>query len=96
MITSLADYSVHRKESMKSNNRWDVVYETVDKQTNKTVEHFAARAVDWRSALLVKRNHKGICKMSIHPTTLAPDAANAADDRNFLSGLAIGLQNGLA
>lgn len=79
----------------KSKARWDVVYETVDEAKHELVEHFAARSVDWRSALLVKRNHKKICAMTIRPTTLAPDAATAADDRGFLAGLALGLQNGL-
>ena len=63
----------------KSNNRWDVIYETVDEQAHKIVQHFAAQNVDYKTALMVKRNHKKICAMEIRPTPAAPDAASAAD-----------------
>ena len=92
-----ADISAERKVIMaKSNNRWDVIYERIDARTNKSVVCYAAKCVDWRSALVVKRNHRTICAMKIRPTSFAADAANAGDDRGFLAGLAIGLQNGPA
>lgn len=61
----------------KSNNRWDVIYETVDEQAHKIVPHFAAQNVDYKTALMVKRNHKKICAMEIRPTLRALDAAPA-------------------
>ena len=60
----------------KSKNRWDVIYETVDEKNKKLIPHFAAQNVDWKTALMVKRNNKFIA-MEIRPTLRALDAAPA-------------------
>jgi hypothetical protein len=62
----------------KSNNRWDVIYETVDEQAHKIIPHFAAQSVDYKTALMVKRNHKKICAMEIRPTRRAADVCHVA------------------
>jgi hypothetical protein len=70
--------ALQRKVVMaKSKNRWDVIYETVDEQAHKIIPHFAASNVDYKTALMVKRNHKKICAMEIRPTQLATDAGSA-------------------
>jgi hypothetical protein len=60
----------------KSKNRWDVFYFRVDARTNQSVECIAAENVDWRTALVVKRNNK-FAKIEIRPTLFAPDNAIA-------------------
>ena len=62
----------------QSQRRWDVVYEQVDLHTHTTVQKFAAQNVNWKTALMVKRNHKRIVSMKICPTKLAPDAGKPA------------------
>jgi hypothetical protein len=75
----------------KSNNRWDVIYETVDEQAHKTVSHFAAQNVDYKTALMVKRNHKKICAMEIRPTKRALDVCpRCAGKKIVLDGLVTG------
>lgn len=45
--------------------KWSVLYSVV--QDGRTVEKVAAASVDWKTALMIKRNHKRICKMTIKP-----------------------------
>ena len=63
----------------KPKNRWNVIYETVDEQAHKIIPHFAAQNVDYKTALIIKRNHKGIVAMEIKP------ALKSGDSRTLVS-----------
>lgn len=52
---------------MKPPKMWDAIYETVDEKEHKLIQHFAARRVDWNTALMIKRRNKKVCKISIVP-----------------------------
>ena len=65
----------------KSKNRWDVFYFRVDARSKKTVECIAAENVDWRTALMVKRNKK-FAKMEIRPTSFVADTRQAQAGAN--------------
>ena len=51
--------------------RYEVWYETVDLVKKVLIPHVLVKDVDWKTALMIKRNHKKICAMHIRPVTAA-------------------------
>lgn len=60
-----------------SKNKYVLFYETVDEKNHVLVKRVLASGVDYKTALMLKRNHKKICAVTIHKLDMQKESSRA-------------------